>query len=604
VGIDGDKRFDVLLGELRTGFLEAVKHRQVPLDVLAARLRPATAAAGTPLFGLLFNLLETVTPALRLGDVACTPVQVDSTATGLDLELFAVEQADGSMVCQLLYNVDVYDQETGEELLARLRVLVADAVGRPTATVAGLSLFDQAELAGLRALCAPEPTPLPDVGSALAMIQAQTRRTPDAVAVLAGDRALTYAELDAATSALAAVLRPAGAKPGSVVALHMERSLDTLVSMIACWKAGAAYLPVDPTYPEQRTDFVLQDAGVAVVVTTSAHAGSLPDTGAPVVVVDELVAADGTPGADVEPQLRDLAYVLYTSGSTGRPKGVEISHRALVNFLATMAKTPGIEADDVMLALTSPSFDIAGLELFLPLTVGARVVIAEGDQAVDPEQQIQLVQRHGVTVVQATPVSWRQLLNAVGDRLSLRKALCGGEAVPRQLADELCRVADQAWNMYGPTETTIWSLVAPIRPGSASAVVPIGRPVANTSAWILDEDLKPLPVGVVGELHLGGLGLARGYRHRPGLTGDRFLPDPLGRGGRLYRTGDLARLRRDGSFEFVGRQDRQVKVRGYRIELGEIEAVLREHPEVADVAVLVREDEPGDQRLVAYVVRR
>jgi amino acid adenylation domain-containing protein len=335
------------------------------------------------------------------------------------------------------------------------------------------------------------------------------------------------------------------------------------------------------------------------LATTREFAAAVPDTGVPVVMLD--AATSGAAGPDVRPAPGDLAYVLYTSGSSGRPKGVEVEHASLVNFLASMSRRPGIVEQDVVLALTSPSFDIAGLELFLPLTVGARVVVAGADEVLDMELLTQRILREAVTCVQATPVTWRQLLGTAGDRLRLRRALCGGEVLSRALADELCRAADEAWNMYGPTETTIWSLGARIEPGS-SGPVQIGRPIANTTAWVLDGDLRPLPVGVIGELYLGGAGLARGYRGRPSLTAERFLPDPFRPGARLYRTGDLVRMRADGTFEFVSRVDRQVKMRGFRIELGEIEALLREHPEVADAAVIVRADESGDPRIVAYVV--
>jgi amino acid adenylation domain-containing protein len=503
------------------------------------------------------------------------------------------------MLCQLLSNADVYDPDTGATLLARLGRLLSAVSADPSATVGAVSLLDEAEQSRLRALCMPEPVPAPDAASALDLILGQVARTPDAVAVTAGGCTLSYLELDRRSSALAAAFRACGAVPGSVVAIFIERSAEVLLSMLAAWKAGAAFLPVDPGYPRERCEFVLADSGAVLVATTSEFAAAVPDTGIPVVTVD--AARAGAAGPETRPGPGDLAYVLYTSGSSGRPKGVEVEHASLVNFLAAMSRCPGIAVQDVVLALTSPSFDIAGLELFLPLTVGARVVVASTDEVFDMELLTQRILSEGVTCVQATPVTWRQLLSTAGDRLSLRRALCGGEALPRALADELCRVADEVWNMYGPTETTIWSLVARIQPGS-SEPVQIGRPTDNTAAWVLDDNMRPLPVGVIGELYLGGAGLARGYRGRPSLTADRFLPDPFRSGARLYRTGDLVRMRADGSFEFFSRVDRQVKVRGFRIELGEIEALLREHPDVADAAVIVREEEPGDSRIVAYVV--
>jgi amino acid adenylation domain-containing protein len=392
-----------------------------------------------------------------------------------------------------------------------------------------------------------------------------------------------------------------------VVAIHLGRGLDALLAMLASWQVGAAYLPLDPNYPVRRTEMVLRDAAATLVVTGTSGAGSaaIVDLGVPVVVVGD----DGGPD-DVRPVLasqggpEDIAYVIYTSGSTGHPKGVEVPHRAVINFLTAMARRPGLGRDDVMLALTSPSFDISVLELFLPLTVGARIVFATDAQARDSLQLADLVATLGVTTVQATPTTWQELVDALPARglPRLRRALCGGEALTRQLANELCRHADEVWNMYGPTEATVWSLIAEVTREPDGTEVPIGRPIDNTSAWVLDPDANVLAPGIVGELHLGGDGLATGYRGRGDLTAERFAPGPGVTGGqRLYRTGDLVRQRSDGAFEFVGRNDSQVKLRGYRIELDEIAATLRRHPKVADAVVVSRDDGTGP-RLVAYVV--
>ena len=290
--------------------------------------------------------------------------------------------------------------------------------------------------------------------------------------------------------------------------------------------------------------------------------------------------------------------MIYTSGSTGQPKGVELPHRALTNFLWTMRERPGLGPEDVLVAVTTLSFDIAGLELYLPLCVGGRVVVAPGRTAADPTLLAELLERSGATVMQATPTTWRMLLDAGWRGRPGFKALCGGEALPVALAEELLACGLELWNMYGPTETTIWSTVAPLAPDEP---LTIGRPIGNTSLYVLDQRLQPLPIGVAGELFIGGDGLARGYRNRPELTAERFVDNPFGH-GRLYRTGDLARYRPDGSVEYLGRLDHQVKVRGFRIELGEIESALEKHPEVARAVAIVREDQPGDKRLVAFVV--
>jgi amino acid adenylation domain-containing protein len=299
----------------------------------------------------------------------------------------------------------------------------------------------------------------------------------------------------------------------------------------------------------------------------------------------------------------DSAYVLYTSGSTGQPKGVDVPHRAVVNLLDSMARVPGVTADDVILALTSPSFDMSVPELLLPFTTGARMVIASTADTRDPQRLIDLVTAEGVTMMQATPTTWGGFLALAPKDLRLRLAVSAGEPLPRSLANEMGRVASEVWNMYGPTETTVYSLIALIRREADDVVVPIGHPIDNTSTWVLDADLGVLPAGVVGELYLGGAGLAREYRGRPDLTEERFVVGPPETGGeRLYRTGDLVRLRGDGCFEFVGRADTQVKIRGHRIEVDEIATLLRRHPRVKDAVVVAKDDGAGDRQLVAYVV--
>jgi amino acid adenylation domain-containing protein len=304
----------------------------------------------------------------------------------------------------------------------------------------------------------------------------------------------------------------------------------------------------------------------------------------------------------VEATADQLAYVIYTSGSTGNPKGVEIPHRALVNFMSAMRERPGLESDDVLVAITTLSFDIAGLELYLPLLTGARLVILPQEATLDPDELAEWLARAGATFVQATPTTWQMLVDSGWSGSPVLKIVCGGEPLSRALADELLARSAELWNMYGPTETTIWSSIHKLDPGEGPP--PLGRPINNTRFYVLDRRGQPVPVGVAGELHIGGEGLARGYHERPDLTTERFVPDPFdaGTGGRLYRTGDLVRWRADGMLEFVGRLDHQVKLRGFRIELGEIETVLSDRADVASAVAIVREDEPGDRRLVAYVV--
>ena len=430
------------------------------------------------------------------------------------------------------------------------------------------------------------------------LFEQQARQTPDRIAVEFGDCRLTYRELNQRTDQLAGHLRALGVGPGKLVGVYVERSPDMVIALLAVLKAGGAYIPLDPIYPADRLAFMIEDAQPTVLLTQREFQSALPPHAATVVCVDAFETA--TAPATGERQPTDPAYVIYTSGSTGKPKGVQIPHRAVVNFMASMQREPGISADDVLLAVTTLSFDIAGLELFLPLLNGARIVIARREIAADGMALTQLLTSCGATMMQATPVTWRLLVQAGWEGNRALKILCGGEALAPDLAEQLVTRSASLWNMYGPTETTIWSAATRV---SAGEPVVIGKPIANTQFYVVNDKLQPVPIGVAGELLIGGDGLAIGYLNRPELTAEKFIPNPFGP-GRVYRTGDLVRYSPDGNIEFLGRMDFQVKIRGFRIELGEIEAVLREVPEVRDAVVVAREDAPGDQRLVAYLLSR
>jgi amino acid adenylation domain-containing protein len=422
-----------------------------------------------------------------------------------------------------------------------------------------------------------------------------------------GERRLTYAELDARANRLARFLRGRGAGPGTLTAICLDRSPELLVALLAVMKAGGAYVPLDPALPRARLESMARDAGLTLVLTGAPWDTALSDLGGQVVRVDD--AAAELAACSPEPVERmgssaDLAYVIYTSGSTGRPKGVEIPHRALTNFLCAMRTAPGCAAGDTLLAVTTLSFDIAGLELYLPLIVGGRVELATQEEAIDGRLLIERLRQVRPTIMQATPSTWRMLIDAGWLGSDTLTVLCGGEPLSPALATELHRRAASVWNMYGPTETTIWSTLDRVEPGATR--ISIGRPIANTSVYILDRARHVVPVGVAGELCIGGEGLARGYRGQPDLTAERFIPNPFATapGDRLYRTGDLARYCPDGRIEHLGRLDFQVKIRGFRVEVGEVETVLRRHPSLAEVVVAAKDERAGAKQLVAYVVGR
>jgi amino acid adenylation domain-containing protein len=447
---------------------------------------------------------------------------------------------------------------------------------------------------------------LPAVRRVDELISAQAAQTPQAVALSQGTQQLSYADLDARANRLAHHLQRLGVARGSLVGLCLQRTLDMVVALLAVMKAGGAYVPLDPAFPRDRLRFMVEDSGLSLVITHPAVAD--PPAAARDQVLDldarmALIAQESDAAPPNAAGATDLAYVLYTSGSTGRPKGVEIEHRSLVNFIVSMQRRPGLHAADTLLAVTTLSFDIAGLELLLPLTVGARVELATRDEAADPRLLIERLSEVRPTTMQATPATWGMLLAAGWSGDPSLVALCGGEPLPAELAERLLNRCMALWNLYGPTETTIWSTIERVQPDTP---ITIGRPIDNTSVWVLDASGQPVPPGVTGELAIGGLGVARGYRNRPDLTAERFIPDSFTAdpAARLYRTGDLARWSADGRLVHLGRNDFQIKVRGFRIEPGEVESVLARHATVAQCAVAAKPDASGTQQLVAYVVLR
>ena len=438
------------------------------------------------------------------------------------------------------------------------------------------------------------------------LLEEQARRNPESVAIEFQGRSLSYAELDARSNQLAHFLRVRGVQADRLVGVCVERSLEMVVALLGILKAGGAYVPLDPAYPSDRIKYVLDDAHVTLLLTQDSMLASLPATTAEVMCLDPEWRAfqhedPGPITTEVTPE--NLAYVIYTSGSTGKPKGVQLEHRSVVNFLYAMRRTPGMTSDEVLVAVTTLSFDIAGLELYLPLLVGGRLVVASREATVDGRLLMKLLEQSGATIMQATPTTWRVLLESGWEGNPNLKVLVGGEALSADLACQLAMRCGPVWNMYGPTETTIWSSVYQVE-GKDEKLVPIGKPIANTTFYILDANRRTVAEGAEGELYIGGEGLARGYFERDELTAEKFVADPFSSqpGARMYRTGDLARYRQDGNVEFLGRIDHQVKIRGFRIELGEIEAVLEQHSGVNQAVVVAREDTPGDKRLVAYVV--
>ncbi len=665
--------FAALLGQVRNTVLEAFEHQDYPFPLLVERLQPARDPGRSPLFQVMFQLqqpphaapaglgaLALGAPGVRLdlGGLQLESLGLPQPTAQFDLALLAAEH-EGRLLLAWNYNTDLFDAATIRRMGAHFQVLLAGIVARPDASLAALPLLPEPELRYLRDELNNTGAPIPTDLCLHHLIAAQAARTPDAIALRFANQQISYRTLERRANQLAQHLRDLGVGPETRVGLLAERSPELVIGLLGILKAGGAYVPLDPDFPRERLALMLEDAQVSVLLTAQEQrtkdqeqrdsqeprtknqepTGQEPPSvdsasrfsvlGSGAVVVDlhadwEQIARQPAADPDSGAVPDNLAYVIYTSGSTGRPKGVQISHRAVVNFLLAMARRPGIAAADVLLLVTTISFDIAALEIFLPLVAGACLQIVPRATLLDGAGLAEELRRTGVTLMQATPATWRLLLAAGWAGAPHLRLLCGGEAFPRDLAEALSPRGAALWNMYGPTETTIWSAAGPVSPGAGP--VTIGPPIANTQLYVLDHHMHLAPIGVPGELYIGGDGLARGYLGRPDLTAERFVPCPwsvvsgqlqrttdpstslrasngqLTTDNRLYRTGDLVRRLADGTLEFLGRLDHQVKLRGFRIELGEIETALLQHPQVRQAVVLAREDRPGEKRLVAYVV--
>ena len=593
-----------LLRQVRGRALGAYAHADLPFQRLVTELSHEREPGGSPLFQVMF-VMHNRNGASQVSKLSGNH-ELETGTSKFDLTLF-LSETDKGLEGLIEYSTDLFEAETVRSLCRSYGQLLTAMARDPELKVSRVPMLTEAD----RQLLAVDRnrTSVEFTEGKLCLhnlVMRQAARTPNRAALVFAGQTLTYGELDRRSDQLARHLVSLGVVPDMLVGLLVERSLDMVVGLLGILKAGGAYVPLDPSFPADRLAYVIDDAQMRVLVTHRGLAEALHKRPSSVVHLDrdwdDIAKRGGDAPLQVGVNSDHLAYVLYTSGSTGMPKGVAISHSAIVNLILSTQREPGITRMDTLLAVSTLSFDIAGFDIYGPLTTGARMVIASREDAMDPYRLMALLRDNACTFMQATPATWWALIDVGWKGSSRLRAVCTGEAMPRDLAQRLLPRCAQLWNLYGPTETTVWSTGHKLTP--ADVQVPIGRPVANTQVYILDAHMELVPPGAVGELYIGGRGLARGYLHREQLTQERFVPSPFDASARLYRTGDLARWRVDGCLECLGRTDHQVKIRGYRIELGEIEHCISKHPNIRQVVVVAREDVAGDKRLVAYVVAK
>ena len=607
----------------------ALAHQELPFERLVENLEITRSLSHTPVFQAMLAWHTQEEPELSLENLAISMLPVSLEQTKFDLTLSIAPAADGAIRGMVEYDASLFEiSQVAQWLVWFVRMLDhLEALGQGHTPVDTLSLLDHSERDRLLKLfnqtAADTESPSTEALLLPQLFEKQVQQTPNACAVTFGEGHTTYQELDQQANQLARHLIGLGIGPEHIVALALPRSLEMVVTLLAILKSGAAYLPLDPDFPSARLAFMLTDSQANLLITQTGVIDEVLQTlniaQAQISVLNlsdrvvQTALGQGSDEAVTQSERihrltsRHLAYILYTSGSTGQPKGVQITHLALINFLLGMQQQPGFVQKEVLLAVTTISFDIAGLELYLPLISGGSVVLASRETAMDGFELLKVIQQSKIEVMQATPATWRMLLQT-GNKLSrLKRILCGGEALDHELASQLTQTGAEIWNLYGPTETTIWSTIHSLRldnenqPFHQKAHSPIGRPIRNTQVYILDAALNPVPVGIPGELYIAGAGLARGYRKRSGLTAERFVANPFDSGARMYRTGDLALWTQQGELEYLGRIDAQVKIRGFRIELGEIEAALVTIPGVAHCTVQARGQDSAKQ-LVAYLI--
>lgn len=605
--VDKDRPFESFLSERKLAMFDVYDHQQFTYGSLLSKLALKRDQSRAPLVSTTFTL-ESDLENLGFQGLEASVRNNYKAYCRFDLEFYALESVDGLLIdCH--YNADVFDADTVRRFMDGYKAILASVSSDPSVTLGTVDLLSKQQKQIMFEQWNNTQTQTAAFNFVDEALRASVDQRRESVAVVCPGRAsvsgtdqLTYADLSSRANSLTRSLLARGVRPGDLVGLSVARSPDLVTAMLAIWQAGAAYVPLDPGFPSERLAYMISDSGLKLVVTQSEVLSDLPSAGFDTICLDrdaDEINAESSEPFGIDRGSDGLAYVIYTSGSTGTPKGVAVKHESVLNFLHAMAKKPGFDESDRLLAVTTLSFDISVLELLLPLYVGGQLIIASDEDALSGDRLDTLLRNQNVTVMQATPATWQLLLDSGWEGSPSLKVLCGGEALPSALATRLLPKCAELWNMYGPTETTVWSSITQI---TDAADISIGKPIDNTRVYVLDSSMQPVLPGVTGELFIGGAGVAEGYWRNEKLTQERFLPDPFRAGGRIYRTGDNVKYREDGSLIILGRADSQVKVRGFRIELREIENRLGMQPGVRDCAVVVRKVAEGDLRLVAYWV--
>ena len=616
--IESRATFRQHLAGIRDAIIAAQEYGDFPFIEIVRRLRPERDPGRTPLFQVMLNLIKTTqvgvaghilhsssSAELRLGSLELEAFPLDQQEAQFDLDLTLLDTG-GSMPASLSYNVDLFEGSTVARMAEHLVVLLSAAISNPDLPISDLPLLTPQEESKVLVEWNATAKTYPDT-TMHRLIERQIERTPQATALVFEKRTMSYQELNRRANQLAHYLRARGVGPDTLVAVLMERSFEMVIALLGILKAGGAYVPIDGGYPVERQLYMIRDAEAPVILTQAKFADLVSTAESHVVVIDESWRQfDKLPGENLADgaQSGNLAYVIYTSGSTGNPKGAMNTHRGICNRLLWMQDQYQLTGSDVVLHKTPFSFDVSVWEFFWPLMTGARMVIARPEGHKDPVYLAGLIHEEGVTTLHFVPSMLRVFLqvDAVGECTSLRRIICSGEALPYELQERFFSLVNaDLHNLYGPTEAAVDVTYWECQRSSVLRTVPIGRPVANTQIYILDGNMRPAPIGVPGELYIGGVQVGSGYWKRPDLTEQRFVPDPFCRGGRLYRTGDQARWLSEGVIEYLGRLDQQVKIRGFRIELGEIESALSEDPRVKEAVVAMHEDAAGEKRLIAYL---